>query len=274
VTALLLVLRLLVLVLYAISFGNYLSYFKDKKDALAGKIRLWALAAGGAHSLYLVLLGISLEHIPVGDVFQVLTTCAWLFMVVYLILEIRLKEMTMGVFFVPIVFVLHLISSLFIDTDKPLADVLTNVFFEIHVAVMISAYAAFAISFISSVMYLLLSREMQSKKLGIFFERLPSLGFFDRLSNHAVNIGLTLVTAGFLMGVYLGLNVWEGRWTLDPKLLAVLISWGIYLVHFVTRKSIGWQGRRAAIVSVIGFNWLLFSFIIVSIFFSTFHNFQ
>lgn len=273
-TVLLLILRWLVLVLYLVSFGNYLSYFKNKADALTGKIRLWALAAGFVHSLYLVLLGTSLEHIPVGDVFQVLTTCAWLFMLVYLMLEIRLKEMTMGVFFVPIVFVLHLISTLFIDPDKPLADVLTNVVFEIHVAVMISGYAAFAISFISSVMYLLLSREMQSKKLGIFFERLPSLVFFDRLSNHAVNIGLTLVTAGFLMGIYLGINVWEGRWTLDPKLLAVLISWGIYFVHFVTRKSIGWQGRRAAIVSVIGFNWLLFSFIIVSLFFSTFHNFQ
>lgn len=272
---LLLILRWLVLVLYLGSFWSYLSYFKNKNEQLARQIRISSFVSGTFHTVYLLFLGLSLEHIPVADLYQVLTTCAWFFMLVYLILETRLGEMTMGVFFVPIVFVLHLISNLFIDIDKPLADVLTDVlFFEIHVAIMIFAYAAFAISFIASVMYILLSREMQSKKLGIFFERLPSLEFFDKLSNQAVNIGLPLVTIGYVMGFYMGLSVWEGRWTLDPKPLAVLISWAIYVVHFVTRKSIGWQGKRAAIVSVIGFSWLLFSFIIVSIFFSEFHNFQ
>ncbi|MFQ6116208.1 MAG: cytochrome c biogenesis protein CcsA, partial [bacterium] len=157
---------------------------------------------------------------------------------------------------------------------KPLDPVLTDMLFEVHVAIMISAYAAFAISFISSLMYILLSREMKSKDLGIFFERLPSLEFFDKLSNQAVNTGLIVVTGGILLGFYMGMNAWEGSWPWDPKLVAVVLSWAIYLVHYVTRKSIGWQGRRAAIVSVIGFNWLLFSFIIVSLFFSKFHRFQ
>lgn len=264
----------LVFVFYLISFGYYLSYFKEKSERAAFKIRIWLKVAAVNHSLYLVLLGFALGHIPVGDLFQVLTTFAWLSVLVYLFLEIRLKEMTMGVFFLPIILVLQAISNLFIDVEKPLAAVLTDMFFELHVAVMISAYAAFAVSFISSVMYILLSKEMQSKQLGIFFDRLPSLEFFDMLSNHAVNIGLVLVTFGIVWGFYMGINVWEGSWPLDPKLLTVVISWGIYLVHFVTRKSIGWQGRRAAIISVIGFNWLLFSFIIVSLFFSKFHNFQ
>lgn len=232
------------------------------------------VSAVGVHSVYLLLLGLHSGHLPVGNTFMVLTTSAWLFVLVYLILEIRLKEMTMGVFFLPVIVLLQCISNLFINIDQPLASVLTRLFFEVHVAIMISAYAAFTISFITSVMYILLSREMQSKKLGIFFERLPSLEFFDRLSNQAVNIGLVLVSVGILMGVYMGLSVWEGRWVLDPKLLAVLVSWAIYLVHFVTRRSIGWQGKRAAIVSVVGFNWLLFSFIIVTTFFSKFHNFQ
>ena len=180
----------------------------------------------------------------------------------------------MGVFFLPVIIVLQGISNLFLDVDKPLAEVLTNIIFEVHVVVLISAYAAFAISFITSIMYILLSREIQSKKLGIFFERLPSLEFFDNLSNQAVNVGLVLVSAGIFLGVYMGIRIWEGQWVMDPKFLAVLVSWAIYFTHFVTRKAGGWQGRRAAIVSVIGFNWLLFSFIVVNQFFSTFHSFQ
>ncbi len=260
--------------LYLVSLIYYLSYFKKKSEQVASRIKIWIGTASFFHSVYLIALSLKLGHLPVGDVFEVLTTSAWFFVLVYVVLERRLNELTMGVFFLPIVIVLQCIANIFLDVNKPLASVLTNMLYEVHVALMIFAYAAFAISFITSVMYILLSREMQSKKLGIFFERLPSLEFFDKLSNQAVNIGLVLVTVGIGLGIYMGINVWEGRWALDPKLLAVVISWGIYLVHFVTRKSIGWQGRRAAIVSVIGFNWLLFSFLIVSVFFSTFHNFQ
>jgi len=265
----------LVLVLYFISFGNYLFYFRFKKEETECKLRLWLPAAVVCHTIYIVLLGLRLQHIPVGDVFQVLTTCAWFFVLVYLVLEIRVKVMTMGVFFLPIILVLHGISSMFIDFDKPLPELLSSILlFEVHVAIMISAYAAFCISFITSIMYILLAREMRTRKLGIFFQRLPSLEYVDRLSNHAVNIGLGLVTVGIALGFYMGMNVWEGKWALDPKLLAVVISWIIYVVHYVTRRTIGWQGRRAAVISVVGFNWLLFSFIIVNLFFSTFHNFQ
>ncbi|MFQ5709208.1 MAG: inner membrane protein YpjD [bacterium] len=272
--AVILILRWLIFLFYLVTFVFYYSYFRTKQDHTARQIRIWLTAAIAGHTVYLIALGFLLGHLPVGEVFQALTTSAWLFILVYWVLEIRLQERTMGVFFLPIILVLQAISNLFIDLNKPLAAVLGDLIFEVHVVIIISAYAAFAISFIASVMYILLSREMQSKHLGIFFQRLPSLEFFDRLSNHAVNIGLMLVSVGICIGFYMGTSVWKGRWQLDPKLLAVLVSWGIYFVHFVGRKSIGWQGRRAAIVSVIGFNWLLFSFIIVTLFFSKLHNFQ
>lgn len=259
--------------LYVVNFFLYLIHFKNKSEVSARQIRIWLPTAVISHSSYLILLSFRLGHIPIGDVYQVLTTFAWLSVLVYLFLEVRLKEATMGVFYLPIVVILHGVSSFFLDVEKPLHPILTNVVFEVHAFTLIFAYAAFAISFITSLMYILLSREMQSKRLGIFFDRLPPLDFIDNLSNQAVNIGLILVTLGILSGGYLGLNIWEGKWFLDPKLLAVVVSWGIYVAHFVTRRSIGWQGRRAAILSVVGFNWLLFSFMVVNLF-STVHQFQ
>lgn len=264
----------LVLLLQCMSFWFYRFYFKSKTQRLASMIRKWLVSALLVHTIYLALFTYQTGHLPVGDTFQVLTASAWFFAIVYLVLEISLKEMTMGVFFLPVIIPLQAISTFFIDTEKPLAPILTELTFEVHVALMISAYAAFTISFIASVMYLLLAREMQRKKLGIFFERLPSLDFFDRLSNQAVNIGLPLVSLGILLGGIMGASVWEGQWVFDPKLFAVFISWAIYVAHLVTRKAMNWQGRQAAIISVVGFNWLLFSFIIVSTFFSKVHNFQ
>lgn len=263
-----------VVVLYALSFWFYYNYFKEADDGGAAKVHRFLAAAATVHFIYLTLLGLRLGHIPVGNVYQVLTTFSCVAAIVFLALESRLKVHTMGVFFIPLVLLFQLISNLFLDLNQPLASVLVNLLFEAHVAFLLSSYAAFTISFITSVMYILLSREMQSKKLGIFFQRLPSLELFDSLSNHAVNIGLVLGVVGVVLGIYMGLNVWEGSWVLDPKFLAVVISIGIYLVHFVTRKTAGWQGKRAAIVSVIGFNWLLFSFIFVNLFLSKVHNFQ
>jgi ABC-type transport system involved in cytochrome c biogenesis permease subunit len=268
------VLAWLVLAGYAMSFRYYFHYFREQTTPVAGLARKWLTLTIVVHSIYLVLLSLTLGHLPLGNVNQVLTTLSWVAILVYFSLEVRLQEMIMGVFFIPFVLILHGTSNILLDVERPLATVLTTIFFEFHVVILIAAYAAFAISFIASLMYLLLSREMQSRRLGIFFDRLPSLDLFDRLSNHAVNTGILLISAGILMGVYMGMSVWEGNWALDPKFLAAVISWVIYVSHLLTRQTFGWHGKRAAILSVIGFSWLLFSFIIVNEFLTTFHNFQ
>ena len=59
--------------------------------------------------------------------------------------------------------------SIILDIDKDLVEVLAQVtFFEVHVSIMLLAYSAFTISFIASLMYILLSREIHNKKLGFF----------------------------------------------------------------------------------------------------------
>jgi ABC-type transport system involved in cytochrome c biogenesis permease subunit len=251
-----------------------LTYFLRGEAQIGPKVRLWFVVSVILHSLYLVLLGVHLDHLPVGNLFQVLTSFAWLLVVVYLYLELRLKEMTMGVFLLPIVLLFHIVSTLLLNLDQPLATVLSDMLFEVHVAFIISAYAAFTISFITSTMYLLLSHEMHSKELGIFFQRLPSLEFFESISNQSINIGFVLIAIGFILGLEMGLELWEGQWYTEPKLLSVIAALVIYLIHIVTRRSMGWRGKRAAIISIIGFTWLFTSMTIVNLFFTRFHKFQ
>jgi ABC-type transport system involved in cytochrome c biogenesis permease subunit len=151
---------------------------------------------------------------------------------------------------------------------------LKDVAFEIHVMMMLLSYAAFAISFIASLLYLLLSRDLERKSLGIFYRRLPSLAFFDSLSNLAVNIGLGFLTLGIGWGIYTGAKLAEPFFTWDAKFFAVGLTWLIYVFHLLFRHAIGWQGKRAAVISVLGFGWVLFSFLIVTLMFSKVHQFQ
>jgi ABC-type transport system involved in cytochrome c biogenesis permease subunit len=259
---------------YITGFWYYFQYFRENNRKTARTARILLSVSITLHTVYLVFLAFELGHLPLGSVNQVFTSLAWCAILVYFFLEVRLREMTMGVFFLPVVAALHAFACVTLDIDQPLAPVLTDILFEVHVIILIASYSAFAISFIASIMYLLLSREMQSRSLGIFFERLPSLDFFDKLSNLAVNTGLILISGGIGIGIYMGLNVWEGDWMTDPKFIAAMLSWIIYLSHLLTRRAFGWQGKRAAILSSIGFAWLLFSFLIVNEYFSEFHNFQ
>ena len=76
---LLLILGWTISLTYLITFGQYLSYFKSKRERTGSSIRKMLIVALALHTLYLVLAGVKLGHLPVGDIYKVLTTCAWFF---------------------------------------------------------------------------------------------------------------------------------------------------------------------------------------------------
>ena len=60
---------------------------------------------------------------------------------------------------------------------------------------------------------------------------------------------------------------------LDPKIFIVLLCWIVYSFALYARRSIGWSGRRAALLSAIGFTILLLNFVPLSYFVTQSHNF-
>jgi ABC-type transport system involved in cytochrome c biogenesis permease subunit len=262
-------------VVYILALVYYVRAFRSGRAPESIRAGQLLTLAVGLHLFYLIHLTIFLGHLPVTDVFEAITTCVWLFGAVYLSLEWRLKERSLGSFILPVIIVLQIISNLFLDFHRELPAILQDAVFEVHVLMILLSYSAFAISFIASLLYLLLSRDLERKNLGLFYRRLPSLAFFDSLSNFAVNIGLIFLTLGVGLGIYVGARVPEPFFnSLDPKFLAVGLTWLIYAFHLLFRRSIGWQGKRAAVVSVLGFGWVLFSFLVVSLVLSKVHQFQ
>jgi ABC-type uncharacterized transport system permease subunit len=263
----------LIVAVYCVSFAAYIIAFrKEGRDTFASA-RWFLRGAVVAHLLHLLHLSISLQRLPVTDVFEAMTLCVWLFAATYVSLEWRVPEKSLGVFILPVMIVLQILSALFLEYDRILPEILENAIFEIHVFIMLLAYAAFAISFIASLLYLLLSREIEGKRLGIFYRRLPSLELFDTLSNRAVNVGLVMLTAGLILGAYTGYRLGDQFSFSDPKVIAVVVSWVIYVLHIFSRTASGWRGRRAALLSLAGFGWSMFSFLIVSQLFSKVHQF-
>jgi len=263
----------LIVAFYAIAFVAYFRAFRKEQTSAFARARWLLRAAVLGHFLHLIHLSLALHRLPVTEVFEAMTLCVWLFAATYVSLEWRVPEKALGVFILPVITLLQMLSAVFLDYERTLPAILEETIFEIHVLIMLLAYAAFAISFIASALYLLLSREIEGKRLGTFYRRLPSLELFDALSNRAVNAGLIILSAGLMFGAYSGSRV-GGEFTFwDLKILAVALTWLIYVLHILVRKAGGWHGRRAAVISLVGFCWAMFSFVIVSSFLSKVHQF-
>ena len=68
------------------------------------------------------------------------------------------------------------------------------------------AYAAFALSFVLSVIYLVQDRVLRSRRLSVAFWRFPALDVLDRMARSSVYVGLVALVLGVAMGL-----VWEHR---------------------------------------------------------------
>ena len=114
-------------------------------------------------------------------------------------------------------------------------------------------------------MYLIQERELKSKQPRGFYYRLPSLKVCEELYYRSLVLGLPFLSIGILTGFVWASRTWKGPWELDPKILASMVTWLIYLVLFSTRVSGGWRGRRAAYFAIFGFAAILVTFVGISL---------
>jgi ABC-type transport system involved in cytochrome c biogenesis permease subunit len=131
--------------------------------------------------------------------------------------------------------------------------------------------------------YVLQFKEIKKKQLGYFYTRLPSLQILDAMNSRAVTIGLLLLTVGVIVGI-----VWTqqaradfpedsnlaGIGLADPKVMITVVTWAVYAFSVLARRTLGWAGRRAALLSTAGFVIVLLNFLPVTYFLETSHTFR
>jgi len=132
-----------------------------------------------------------------------------------------------------------------------------------HVFTCFVGYAAFAISFGVSIMYLIKGDRGKAKAGGNdqgLLAKLPSVAVLEELIHQMVLFGFLFLTIGIITGSVWANSAWGRYWGWDPKETWSLITWFIYaaLLHF--RLMRGWRGKRIAILSVVGFLAVMFTY--------------
>jgi ABC-type uncharacterized transport system permease subunit len=263
----------LIPLLYAVTAGFYWLAFINKlpeSHRVANRCFMLTLAA---HLFTIIDFMIAFKRVPIATVSETFSTMVFLTAVVYWMLERRLRELSIGALLFPVFVLLLAIGNLTFRSREGTPDILGDVRFEIHVVAMLLAYGAFSISFIASMLYKLLAREMRQHELGVFYSRLPSLPFFEKISNTAIDSGVVFATIGLGLGLYFSRQVWGASILLEPKLFSAVITWLIYVAHSAGRRLFQFSGRRAATLSLVGFCFLMFSYLVISMLFTRVHHF-
>ena len=78
-------------------------------------------------------------------------------------------------------------------------------------------------------------------------------------------VGFSMLTLGLITGLVYAKTFWGRFWSWDPKEVWSAITWIFYAVLLHERITVGWRGRKSAIMAIIGFGVLLFTFLGVNL---------
>jgi cytochrome c-type biogenesis protein CcsB len=247
--------------------------FRGKK---ASTRAIYAIAAIGFvfHTINIIIRYVQGGHIPVTNLHEASSFFSWCIIILFFVLEIRYRIDLMGAFVMPIVLILMLSSSLFPrEINTSLNPVLKSYWLGIHTTLAFIGDAAFAMACGVGIMYLIQERYLKSKHLSSLFQRLPSLQMLDEINYRLITLGFPLLTLAIITGVVWANSAWGTYWRWDPKEVWSLITWIIYALVLHLRLTIGWRGKKAAIISIIGFFIVIFTFFGVNLLLKGLHTF-
>ena len=134
---------------------------------------------------------------------------------------------------------------------QPLIPALKSNWLISHVITCFFGYAAFALSFGVSIMYLLKRLDAEQKN-NLFLKLIPSTTILDDLNYQMIVIGFLMLTLGIITGSVWAHSAWGTYWSWDPKETWSLITWLVYASVIHTRLVRGWKGKKIAILSIVG----------------------
>ncbi len=191
-------------------------------------------------------------HGPFSNMYEFATAFAWGILVVGLFFWLRYHLFILS--FIGIIVALGLMIFAFNQPSQaaPLVPALQqSLLLTTHVASAVISYGAFTVGFGAAIVYLVRSRNgLENAEIDIL----------DDISYNSVKIGFPFMTLVIVLGALWADVAWGSYWSWDPKETASLVTWLLYAAYLHARVIRGWRGRRAAILLIIGFAAVIFTF--------------
>ena len=125
----------------------------------------------------------------------------------------------------------------------------------LHIATAVLGEASFAVAGLVAAIYLVQERRLKRKKIaktGTGLQRLPALELLDNVSVRLVILGFLMMTIGLMAGAIYGNEVSGQYWTPGLRNTVSVAVWALFAVLLHFRLTIGWRGRKAALLTLVG----------------------
>lgn len=259
--------------LYIIVFSVYAFDFFSEKSKFTHSKRIFLFVTLIAHILYIIFRTVEFDHTPITSKFEIFSLLACSIAFSYFLLELLTDIRGTGTFILFFSVVFQVISSLFIEHNYQVPEVLRNRMLGIHVISALLGYSGFTISAVYGILFLILYKNLKTNKFGLIFNRLPSLEILEKLSFYSVLIGFILLTIAMIIGIIWLPSAFPNFRYSDPKLVGTFFVWFIYSLGIASKLIGKWYGRKVIIFSLSGFVLTMVSLILTSTLQNTFHSF-
>ena len=231
------------------------------------------------HGAGVVMRGISASRVPWANMYEFSITGSFMIVAIFLcswfVKEIRVIAVLVTAF---ALLVLGTATTNFYVQVKTLMPALQSYWLVIHVTVAVLATSFFNIAAALAVAYLLRNwgwlqkstapaLQLVKRVLSVF----PESKKLESLSYRFNMIGFILWTFTLVAGAIWAERAWHRYWGWDTKEVWTFIIWTIYAGYLHATATRGWNGARAAWLSLVGFAAILFNFTIVNLFFKGLH---
>jgi cytochrome c-type biogenesis protein CcsB len=225
-----------------------------RKAALRMLMATWIVHTLAIGLRWLESHQMGIGHAPLSNLYESLVFFAWSMALGLIIVRIRFKADIVVLLGLPLVFITMASTSLLDPDIKPLIPALQSNWLVAHVITCFLGYAGFAVSFVAALLYLVATRV---PSIGTY---LPNGEFLDEIVYRSVLAGYPLLTVGIITGAAWADYAWGSYWSWDPKETWSLITWLVYSAFLHARLARQWTGSRTALLSLIGFAAVLFTY--------------
>jgi len=243
--------------LYGLGLAYSLALLANRGERIA-RVAIPAVSLGLVFHFVSLVEFIVHEQLTPASIEYSESLLAFALMVLFMIVRVRYKTTSHGMFVFPLAFFLTFAS---IIARRPLhlediSPVFRSWWLFAHIALIFTGYAALFLSFGASLLYLLQASRLKSKNPGPregLASRLPALEVLDEIGYRALLLGFPFMTLGLVMGAVVAQARFGSTYFTDPKVMLSLLMWAVYMVLLYTRWSSGWRGRRAAYLATFAF---------------------
>ena len=249
--------------IYGFAAFLFIAFWVFKKAILEKSADIVTIAGLLGHTAAIIMRWVesyklNIGHAPFSNMYESLIFFSWAICLFYIIIEKKYGHRILGLFATFFAFLAMAYASLIDNSIQPLVPALQSNWLIAHVISCFIGYAAFAISAGVSLMYLLKNTDNDNKNS--FVAIFPRIEILNELNYQLIMFGFLFLTVGIITGSVWANSAWGRYWGWDPKETWSLITWFIYALLLHARMMRGWDGKRIAFLSILGFLAVLFTY--------------